>query len=95
MSKKRERIAVDNPDKIAKLLQKAARDSYRLDKVLYEPLNVAIASSFNVVKALEDEVKTIDKAIERNIKGINPTEYQSLISIPRVGPILASGIFCI
>lgn len=28
-----------------KLLQKATRDSYRLDKVLYEPLNTSIASS--------------------------------------------------
>ena len=37
-----------NPDETAKLLQKAARDSYRLDKVLYEPLNVSIASSFNL-----------------------------------------------
>lgn len=80
------------PVKTAKLLQKAAIDSYRLDKVLYEPLNVSIASSFNVIKALEDEVKVIDKAIEKNIKGINTTEFQSLISIPGIGPVLASGI---
>jgi len=82
----------NDPENTAKILQKAARDSYRLDKILYEPLNVAIASSFNVVKALEDEIKIIDKAIEKTIKGINPTEYQSLISIPGIGPVLASGI---
>ena len=81
-----------DPVKTAKLLQKAARDSYRLDKVLYEPLNVSIASSFNVIKALEDEVKVIDKAIEKTIRGLNTTEYQSLISIPGIGPVLASGI---
>ena len=81
-----------NPVETANLLQKAARDSYRLDKILYEPLNVSIASSFNVIKALEDEIKTIDKAIEKTIKGINTTEYQSLISIPGIGPVLASGI---
>ena len=81
-----------DPVKTATLLQKAARDSYRLDKVLYEPLNVSIASSFNVIKALEDEVKTIDKAIEKTIKGINTTEFQSLTSIPGIGPVLASGI---
>lgn len=81
-----------DPEKTVKVLQKAARDSYRLDKILYEPLNVAIASSFNVVRALEDEIKVIDRAIERNIKGINPTEYQSLISIPGIGPVFASGI---
>ena len=54
-----------DPYKTVKLLQKAARDSYRLDKVLYEPLSVAIASSFNVIKAMEDEIKTVDKAIEK------------------------------
>ena len=81
-----------NPVGTAKLLQKAARDSYRLDKVLYEPLNISIASSFNVINALETEIKTIDKAIEKAIKGINTTEYQSLISIPGIGPVFASGI---
>ncbi len=81
-----------DPHETAKLLQKAARDSYRLDKVLYEPLNVAIASSFNVICAMEDEVKAVDKAIEKTIKGLNTTEYQSLTSIPGIGPVLASGI---
>jgi transposase len=81
-----------DPHETARLLQKAARDSYRLDKVLYEPLNVAIASSFNVIKAMEDEVKAVDKAIEKTIKGLNTTEYQSLTSIPGIGPVLASGI---
>ena len=82
----------NDPYQTAKLLQKAANDSYRLDKVLYEPLNVAIASSFNVIKALENEIKAVDKAIEKTIKGLNTTEYESLISIPGIGPVLASGI---
>ena len=81
-----------NPLQTAQLLQKAARDSYRLDKVLYEPLNASIASSFNVIQAFDAEVKTIDKAIAKAIKGLNTTEYQSLTSIPGIGPVLASGI---
>lgn len=52
-----------NPHATAELLQKTARDSYRLDKVLYEPLNVSVAFSFNLIKAFEDEIKTIDKII--------------------------------
>lgn len=59
---------------------------------MYEPLNTSIASSFNVIKAFEDEIKIIDKAITKAIKGINTTEYQSLNSIPGIGPVLASGI---
>jgi len=74
------------------LLQKVARDSYRFDKVLYEPLNVSIASSFNVVNAIKDEIKGIDKTSEKTIKAINTIEYQSLISIPGIGPVFASGM---
>ncbi len=59
---------------------------------MYEPLNVSIASSFNVIKALENEIKAVDKAIAKTIKGLNTTEFQSLISIPGIGPVLASGI---
>ena len=81
-----------DPYETARLLQKAARDSYRLDQVLYEPLNTSIASSFNLIKAFDDEIKVVDKAIEKTIKGINPVEYQSLTSIPGIGPVLASGI---
>lgn len=81
-----------DPLETAKLLQKAARDSYRLDKVLYEPLNASISSSFNVIKAFEEEIKAIDKAIEKTFKGLNTNEYQSLTSIPGIGPVLASGI---
>ena len=81
-----------DPQATAKLLQKAARDSYRLDKVLYEPLNISLASSFNVIKTFETEVKSIDKAIEKNIKGLNTNEYQSLMSIPGIGPVFAAGI---
>ena len=54
--------------------------------------STSIASSFNVIKAFDDEIKTIDKAIVKTIKGINTTEYQSLVSIPGIGPVLASGI---
>lgn len=81
-----------DPVETANLLKKAARDSYRLDKLVYEPLNVSIASSFNVINAINNEIKGIDKAIEKTIKGINTTQYQSLISIPGIGPVFASGI---
>lgn len=81
-----------DPHATAKLLKKAARDSYRLDKTLYEPLNASIASSFNVLQAYTNEIKIIDNAITKAIKGLNTNEYQSLVSIPGIGPVLASGI---
>lgn len=90
--KEKGRNRFKDPEATAKLLKKAARDSYRLDKVLYEPLNISLASSFNVIKTFEAEVKSIDKAIEKNIKGLNTNEYQSLMSIPGIGPVFAAGI---
>lgn len=81
-----------NPEATANLLKKAAKDSYRLDKTLYEPLNVSIASSFSIIQTITKEVKLIDKAIIKTIKGLNTNEYQSLISIPGIGPVFAAGI---
>lgn len=81
-----------DPAAKAKLLQKAARDSYRLDKAQYEPLNAAIAASFNCIKAFEKELKNIDKAIEKAVKGLQSNGYQSLLSIRGFGPVISAGI---
>lgn len=81
-----------DPKATAKLLQKAARDSYRLDKSLYDPLNATIAASLNCIKALEKEVKGLDKAIEKAVKRLDNNQFQCLVSIPGIGPIFAAGI---
>jgi transposase len=81
-----------NPDEVASILQAAARNSYRLEKCLYEPLTIAIASSFNCLKAFEQEIKSIDRAIEKTVNGLNPSEYLCLLSIPGIGPVYAAGI---
>lgn len=81
-----------DPEAKAKLLQKAARDSYRLDKAQYDPLNAAIGASFNCIKSFEKEKKTIDKAIEKAVKGISSNEYQCLLSIKGFGPVISAGI---
>ena len=81
-----------DPEKTASLLQQAARNSYRLDKCLYEPLTVSIASSFTLISTYETEIKAVNKAIEKTLKGIDPTAYQCLLSIPGIGPVMAAGI---
>ena len=81
-----------NPEKTASLLQQAARNSYRLDKCLYEPLTISIASSFNLISTYTSEMKVVNKAIEKTLKGLDPNAYQSLLSIPGIGPVMAAGI---
>jgi transposase len=34
----------------------------------------------------------VNKAIEKTLKGIDPTAYQSLLSILGIGPVMAAGI---
>lgn len=89
---KKSRNRFSEPETTAKLLQKAARDSYRLEKVLYEPLTIAVASSFNLIFAYNKELKAINAAIEKSIKGLDKNSYQILQSIPGIGPVYAAGI---
>lgn len=81
-----------NPKDNAKLLQKACRDSYRLDKSLYDTLNTAIGASFNCISSLEKQIKELDKAILKAVKGLSSNEYQCLLSIKGIGPVFAAGI---
>ncbi|MCC9294756.1 IS110 family transposase [Clostridium sp. WLY-B-L2] len=78
--------------KTTELLKKAAKDSYRLDKCLYEPLNISLASSFNCIDTFKKEIKAIDDAIEKTIKGMNPNALTILKSINGIGPVFAAGI---
>lgn len=86
------RNRISDVSKTAELLKKAARDSYRLDKCLYEPLSIAIASSFNCIEVYKKEMKAIDIAIEKTIRGMNPNAFTVLQSINGIGPVFAGGI---
>lgn len=81
-----------NTEETAKLLKQAAANSYRLDKVSSEPINLAIASSLNCIRSFEAEIKSVDKSIMQQIKGLNDTEYMSLTSIKGIGKVFAAGI---
>ncbi len=81
-----------DPKKVSELLKNAAKNSYRLDKVLYEPLTVSIASSFNCLSAYQSEIKRINKAIDKTLRGLNPNAVTILESIPGIGHVFASGI---
>ena len=89
---KKSRNCIADISRTSELLKKAARDSYRLDKCMYEPLNVSLASSFNCIQTYQKEIKLIDQAIEKCINGMNPNAFTILKSIPGIGTVWAAGI---
>ena len=89
---RKSRNRISDISRTSELLRKAARDSYRLNECMYEPLNISLASSFNCIHAYQKEIKLIEQAIERCINGMNPNARTILQSIPGIGPVWASGI---
>lgn len=89
---RKSRNRISDISRTSELLRKAARDSYRLDQCMYEPLNISLASSFNCIHAYQKEIKLIEQAIEKCIRGMNTNGRTILESIPGIGPVWASGI---
>ena len=81
-----------DPQEVAKLLKRCARDSYRLDKISYDALNITIASNLRMISMLEKELKNLDKQILDFVKGIDSHAITVLRSLPGVGPVYAAGI---
>jgi transposase len=78
----------ENPEEIAKYLQKIARSSYRLDKAMADPVNISLATILSVITHMESEVKKLNKEIEKIMKAIP----QTLTSVKGIGNVLAAGI---
>jgi transposase len=78
----------DVPEDIAKLIQKAARSSYRLPKTVNDSVNQILAISLVAIRALKDQLKLFDKAIEEQMKVVPNT----LTSVKGIGPVYAAGI---
>lgn len=77
-----------DPDAVAKAIQKAAKSSYRLPKTVNDSVNQVLAISVNSIRALESQIKALDKAIAAQMELIPNV----LISIPGIGPVYSAGI---
>jgi transposase len=87
LEKKSKNRLVDS-EEIAKALQKAARSSYRLSKSLADPVNASLAASISVIKAMQSEIKKLDKLIAEHLEALP----QTLTSIKGIGQVYAAGI---
>jgi transposase len=78
----------ENPQEVAQALQKAARSSYRLPKAMADAVNLAMASNIRIIRSLQEQAKSLQKAIEDHLATIP----QTLTSVPGIGPIFAAGL---
>ena len=78
----------EDPEKIAQMIQKAARSSYRLDKVVEDSIDTILATSITVIRTFEKQIKELDKSIKHIMAGMT----QTLESVPGIGPVFAAGI---
>jgi len=78
----------DDPESVARTLKKAARSSYRLPESMADSVNLAMASSIRVIRTVQEQLKSLKKAIQDHLDTIP----QTLHSVPGIGPIFASGI---
>jgi transposase len=77
-----------DPAALAATLQRAARDSYRLDKVLAEPLRLVLATTLATIRTLQQQLKAIDKTIAQELATIP----QTLSTVPGLGPVWTAGL---
>ncbi len=77
-----------DPAATAKAVKAAARGSYRLPKTVNDSVNQAMSVSITGMRAMEGQIKTLDKAIEQQFEIIPNT----LTSIPGIGKVYSAGI---
>ena len=74
--KKKGKNRFDDPDSVAQALQKAARSSYRLPKTINDSINQVLSVSINSIRAIEAQIKALEKAIAEQMDLI-PNTLQS------------------
>lgn len=85
---KKSKNRFSDPEAVAKAIQKAARSSYRLPKTVNDSVNQVLSSSICLIRALEQQIKVLDKAIAEQLELIPNT----LQSIPGIGSVYSAGI---
>jgi Transposase IS116/IS110/IS902 family len=80
-----------DPADVAATLQRAARDSYRLDRVLDEPVTLVLGTTLTTIRTLQAQLKEVDKTIARELVAIPPPR-RTIASVPGLGPVWTAGL---
>ena len=78
-----------NPQEVVKTVRRAARESYRLRPALASSIDLILSSILQSIRALQQALKEVDKAIEKEFQAFPNT----LQSIKGIGPVYSAGIF--
>ncbi|OUM91054.1 MAG: transposase [Bacillus thermozeamaize] len=79
-----------DPEHVARCIQKAARASYRLSKVVEDSIDIVLGTSIQSIRSIQAQIKELDKAIGRILEGIPGAKI--LRSIPGIDLVYAAGI---
>jgi transposase len=80
-----------DPTAVARTVQRAARDSYRLDRVLDEPVTLVLGTTVATIRTLQAQLKAVDATITRALAAL-PPERRTLSSVPGLGPVWTAGL---
>lgn len=78
------------PEQVARALQQAARDSYRLDRVHDGAVRLVLGACLTNLKTLARQLQEVDAAIARELKAIPLAAC--LLSVPGLGPVYVAGL---
>ncbi len=73
---------------VAKSIRKAVRASYRLDRVVEDSVDVLLATSIELIRSYQKQIKELETSIKRIMEGLT----QTVETIPGIGPVFAAGI---
>jgi len=76
------------PKKVAELLKRVARESYRLRPEIRPTVDLILAETVNNIRALEKSIQHTSEAIGHACNAFPST----LTSVPGIGPVIASGL---
>jgi transposase len=76
---------------VAATLARAAHDSYRLDRVLDEPVTLILGTAMATIRTLQRQLRAVDQTIARELLAL-PPQRRILASIPGLGPVWTAGL---
>ena len=77
-----------DPEATAKAIQAAAKGSYRLPRTVNDSVSQAMSVSIATMRALDNQIKSLDKAIEQQLEIIPNT----ITSVPGIGKVYSAGM---